>query len=464
MRRAEPRGTLRTLAEALYAGRTSSVDLVERALAAIDAPQGEGERAFLLVDRAGAVAAAEDADRRRAAGVEPSPFCGLPISVKDLFDVRGQVTRAGSRLLERHAPAAADAVVVERLRNAGFVLIGRTNMTEFAYSGLGLNPHYGTPLNPWQRDTGRIPGGSSSGAAVSVADGMAAAAIGTDTGGSCRIPAAMCGIVGFKPTASRIPRQGVLPLSDTLDSVGPLARTVDCCAILDGIMSGVDGFAVASRTKSALAPELGRATLGVLRRYATNDVEAPVAAAFERAIRRLEKRGVKLVDVADVSFPQLDRLPEINAKGGFAAAESYAWHRRDLAKHAALYDPRVRARMLQGAEQSAADYIDLGCERQDFIAAATAAMRGIDALIYPTVPMLPPRLADCEDDDEYGRLNRLALRNPSLANFLDACAISLPVHDPGEAPVGVNLLARRNDDEALLALAAGAEAALRSFY
>lgn len=451
--------TLRALAEALHTGRASSVELVRDALAAIDAPQGEGTRAFLLVDRAGAIAAAEDADRRRRAGVERSPFCGIPVSVKDLFDVRSQVTRGGSRLLQGSAPAAADALVVERLRNAGFVLIGRTNMTEFAYSGLGLNPHYGTPANPWQRDEGRIPGGSSSGAAVSVADGMAAAAIGTDTGGSCRIPAAMCGIVGFKPTASRVPRQGVLPLSDTLDSVGPLARSVDCCAILHRIMSGIDGLAAARGKSPALGPGLGDTTLGVLVRYATDDVEAAVVAAFERAVRRLEKHGARLVEVP---FPQLDLLPEINAKGGFAAAEAFARHRRDLARHPALYDPRVRARMLLGAEQSATDYIDLQRQRRDFIAAAMAAMQGIDALICPTVPMLAPRIADCEDDDEYGRLNRLALRNPSLANFLDACAISLPIHEPGNAPVGMNLLARNNDDETLLALAMSVETALRS--
>ena len=450
--------TLRALAEALRTGRTSSVELVRSALAAIDAPDGEGARAFLLVDRAGTMTAAEEADRRRRAGAEVSPFCGIPVSVKDLFDVRGQVTRAGSRLLEDHAPATVDAVVVERLRNAGLVLIGRTNMTEFAYSGLGLNPHYGTPLNPWQRNAGRIPGGSSSGAAVSVADGMAAAAIGTDTGGSCRIPAAMCGIVGFKPTASRIPRQGVLPLSETLDSVGPLAKSVDCCAILHGIMGGMDGFAATRERLSQIGPRLGNTTLGVLRRYATDDVEAPVAAAFEQALRRLQKHGVRLVDVP---LPELERLPEINAKGGFAAAEAFAWHRRDLAEHPELYDPRVRSRMVLGAQQSAADYIDLVRQRRDFIATAMAAMRGIDALVYPTVPMLAPRLADCQDDDEYQRLNRLALRNPSLANFLDACAISLPVHEPGSAPVGVNLLARGNEDETLLALAASAEAALQ---
>ena len=449
----EPLGTLRSLAQALATGRARSVDLVERALDAIDAPHGEGARTFLFVDREGAMRAAEDADHRRRAGAAPSPFCGIPISVKDLFDVRGQTTRAGSRLLQDAPPAAADATVVERLRNAGFVLIGRTNMTEFAYSGLGLNPHHGTPLNPWQREAGRIPGGSSSGAAVSVADGMAAAAIGTDTGGSCRIPAAMCGIVGYKPTASTVPRDGVLPLSRTLDSVGPLARSVDCCAVLHRIMAGGDGAAALPRE----TPALGGVTLGVLTRDVMNDVEAPVARAFEQAMRRLARSGAVLVDVAP---PALDRLPDINAKGGIAAAEAFAWHRKHLGAHASLYDPRVRTRLEQGAAQSSADYIDRLTARSEVIAAVAEATRGCDALIYPTVPMLAPRLADLEDDDEYARVNRLALRNPSLANFLDACAVSLPIHNPGDAPVGLNMLGRHGEDDALLALAGSAERVL----
>ena len=450
-----PLGTLRALAQALATGRVRSVELVERVLAAIDAPHGEGARAFLFVDREGAMRGAEEADRRHRAGSAPSPFCGIPVSIKDLFDVRGQTTRAGSRLLQDDAPAKTDATVVERLRNAGFVLIGRTNMTEFAYSGLGLNPHFGTPLNPWRRDVGHIPGGSSSGAAVSVVDGMATAAIGTDTGGSCRIPAAMCGIVGYKPTASAVPRDGALPLSQTLDSIGPLASSVDCCAILHRIMAGVDGMAAATQRDR---PALADVTLGVLRDYVMDDVVPPVADAFEQATKRLEQCGATLVEVR---LPALDRLPTINARGGFAAAEAFAWHRQHLAAHSDQYDPRVRVRIEKGAEQSAADYLDLFVARREIIAAVTDAMRGCAALIHPTVPMLPPRLADLEDDDEYDRVNRLALRNPSLANFLDACAISLPIRDPGDAPVGMNVLGRHGDDEALLALAESVERALR---
>ena len=448
--------TLTALAQALATGRTSSVELVEQALAAIDAPGGEGSRAFLFVDRDGARAAAEEADRRRASRGQrgnATPFLGIPISVKDLFDVAGQVTRAGSRLLEGSAPAKADATAVARLRAAGFVLLGRTNMTEFAYSGLGLNPHYGTPLNPWRRNEERIPGGSSSGAAVAVADGMAAAGIGTDTGGSCRIPAAMCGIVGYKPTAPSVPRDGVLPLSESLDSVGALANSVACCATLHRIMAGMDG-AAAVHTELPTPPT---ATLGILRTHVMDDVEPAVATAFERAVRRLAARGFKLLDIA---LPGLDRLPEINAKGGLAAAEAFAWHRQHLASHAERYDPRVRARIARGAEQSAADYLDGKRARRELIDEAQAALQGCAAIVYPTVPMLAPRLADCAEDDEYARLNLLALRNPAVANVLDGCALSLPIHDPGDPPVGMNLLCLAYQDEPLLALGRGVERAL----
>ena len=445
--------SLLTLAKQLEAGETRSLELVEAALAAIDDPHGEGERAFVCVDGAGARRAAEQADLLRRDSQAPSPFCGIPISVKDLFDIKGQVTRAGSKLLDGKPPAAADASAVRRLREAGFVFVGRTNMTEFAYSGLGLNPHYGTPLNPYDRPAKRIPGGSSSGAAVSVTDGMAAAAIGTDTGGSCRIPAAMCGLVGYKPTASRIPRDGVLPLSDSLDSVGPLAASVHCCAILYGIMSGAG-----AKSAPLPAPELRGLVLGVPQHFVLNDLDPPVAAAFERALRHLRTFGVKVIDL---DFKALDQLPNINAKGGFAAAEAFAWHRDHLKEQADLYDPRVRVRILKGAEQSAADYIELRRARQAMIQEAQSVMDGCAALLHPTVPMIAPRLSELRDDNEYARLNVLALRNPSVANFLDTCAISIPIHQDDEPPVGLNILGHPGQDEALLALAASIERKLR---
>src|SRR6202023_1592297 len=229
--------TLASLADDLENGRTSARKLVDECRAKISDKAGEGARTFIHVDAEAAIEAAEAMDRLREVKAAPSRYAGIPVSIKDLFDIKGQVTRAGSRALEDSAPAEADATAVARLRRAGFIVIGRTNMTEFAYSGIGINPHYGTPKSAWQRSVGHVPGGSSSGAAVSVVDGMAHGALGTDTGGSCRIPAAFNGIVGFKPTQRRVPLDGGVPLSFTLDSFGPLARTVSCCAIMDAVLA-----------------------------------------------------------------------------------------------------------------------------------------------------------------------------------------------------------------------------------
>src|SRR5438132_12826515 len=228
--------TLPALAADLAAGRTTSRELVEAALARIADPEGEGRRVFVKVYDAAARAAADAQDRLRKAGYVASPLAGIPVSIKDLFDVAGEVTLAGSQALDDTPPAEADAPIVARLKAAGAVIIGRTNMTEFAFSGVGINPHYGTPGNPYDRSL--IPGGSSAGAPISVADGMAAVAIGTDTGGSVRIPAALCGLVGFKPTQYRVPREGATPLSTTLDSVGPVGLSVACCALTDAVMAG----------------------------------------------------------------------------------------------------------------------------------------------------------------------------------------------------------------------------------
>jgi aspartyl-tRNA(Asn)/glutamyl-tRNA(Gln) amidotransferase subunit A len=238
--------TLEELAAQLQSGKTTSRDLTEACLARIEDETGEGVRAFLSTDAEGAIATADFMDARRSAGRAPSPYAGIPISLKDLFDVAGEVTAAGSTILRSSEPVTADATCVARLRAAGFVFLGRTNMTEFAYSGVGVNPHYGTPKSVWDRAQGRIPGGSSSGAAVSVADGMAYVGLGTDTGGSCRVPAAFNGITGYKSSTGRVPRDGVFPLSDTLDTVGPLANSVQCCSTIDAMMAG-------DRTGSLLA-------------------------------------------------------------------------------------------------------------------------------------------------------------------------------------------------------------------
>jgi aspartyl-tRNA(Asn)/glutamyl-tRNA(Gln) amidotransferase subunit A len=422
--------------------------LVEECLARIADQSGEGRRVFLKVCAGDALASADFFDRVRARGAAPSPFAGIPVSIKDLFDAAGDVTTAGSIALKNGKAATRDAPAVARLRAAGFIPIGRTNMTEFAFSGLGINPHYGTPLNAYDREAGRIPGGSSSGAAVSITDGMAFGALGTDTGGSCRIPAALCGIVGFKPTAHRVPTAGAFPLSTSLDSIGPLAATVACCAALDAVLAG--------ELAGDLAPfPLAGLRLALPQTMVLENVEPAVARAFDSALAVLGKAGAR---IADIALRELAELPQINAKGGLAAPEAYAIHRALIAKAEKMYDPRVLVRILRGQEQDAADYIDLRNARADFIRRVAAVTAPYDALVMPTVPVTAPRLADLAADDAYRHANFLALRNPSIANFLDRCSISIPCHRPGDAPVGLMLIGEHGGDRRLLAIAAAIEA------
>ncbi|MCC7166443.1 MAG: amidase [Rhodospirillales bacterium] len=439
------------LAADLAQGRVTALALVEACLARVADPKGEGGATFLKVHAERARAQAQAIDRLRGLGEAPSPFAGIPISVKDLFDLQGEVSRAGSRVLADRPPATADALAVARLKAAGFIVMGRTNMTEFAYSGLGLNPHYGTPKNPHDRKTGRIPGGSSSGAAVSVTEGMAAAGLGTDTGGSCRIPAALCGLVGWKPTAARVPRQGVLPLSTSLDSVGVLARTVSCCALVDAVAAGDEVQAPQPFPLSGLR-------LAVPQAVVLDGMDKAVSTTFAQACSRLSKAGVRLTDLP---LAELKELATINAKGGFAAAEAYGWHRKLMAAKGADYDPRVRVRIEKGAGQDAADYLDLLAARADFIGRVRERCAPFDALLMPTVPIVAPTLAELASDDEYGRINLLMLRNPAVINFLDGCAISLPVPiEAGGLPVGLMLAGFAGQDGRLLTIARGLESHL----
>jgi len=438
---------MRTLAQAAHdlATGTSSRSLVEACLACIEDAGGEGRRVFLKVHADQARATADYIDTLRRHGA--APFAGIPISVKDLFDIAGDVTTAGSLAL-RDAPAATrDATAVARLRAAGFIPIGRTNMTEFAFSGVGLNPHYDTPRNPYDRATGRMPGGSSSGAAVSVTDGMAVGAIGTDTGGSCRIPAAVCGIVGYKPTARRIPTDGVMPLSFTLDSVGPLAPTVACCAALDAIMAGEE--------PNELTPwRLDGLRLAAPQTMVLDGMDSTVAAAYGDALSRLSKAGAKIVDMP---FVELKDIATINRHGGFAASEAYAWHRKLIQTKGALYDPRVLVRIMRGKDQDAAHYIELMRARADLICRVAAISCQFDALIMPTVPVIAPSLASLEAEEQFRTVNLLVLRNPMITNVLDRCAISIPCHRKGDAPVGLMLVGEHGADHPLFAMAAAVE-------
>ncbi|WP_316232156.1 amidase [Bradyrhizobium sp. SZCCHNR1051] len=443
--------TLAALADDLAAGRTTSRKLVEACLARIADPAGEGGRAFIHVDKDAALAAADGMDALRKANAAPSPFAGIPVSIKDLFDIKGQVTRAGSRALDDSAPAEADAPVVARLRRAGFVVIGRTNMTEFAYSGIGINPHYGTPKSAWKREVGYVPGGSSSGAAVSIADRMAYGALGTDTGGSCRIPAAFNGITGFKPTQARVPLDGGVPLSSTLDSFGPLANTVACCAILDSVLADEPIRPLAARPVKGLR-------LAVPTTIVLDELDAEVAETFERALQTLAKQGAL---IERIEFPEFLDVGLIGAKGGFAAAESYAWHRFLLTAKGDVYDPRVSVRILRGEAITVPDYIEMLNARRSLVKRAAARIAPYDALVMPTTANTPPKIADLADDAAFARENIRALRNCTFINMIDGCAISLPAHRHGEVPVGLMLAQSGGNDRKLLEIAAGIEGVVR---
>jgi aspartyl-tRNA(Asn)/glutamyl-tRNA(Gln) amidotransferase subunit A len=439
--------TVAQLAADMAAGRVSSRELIEQALARVEDPLGEGSRVFLKTCADAARADADHADRLRKAGVRRSAVDGLPISVKDLFDVAGERTRAGSIVREGAAPASADAPAVARLRAAGAVIVGRTNMVEFAFGGVGLNPHYGTPRNPFDRKVGRVPGGSSSGAAVAQSDAMAVMSLGTDTRGSIRGPAALCGVVGWKPTAKRVPREGAFPLSLTLDSVGPLANSVDCCAVYDAIL--------AAEPWSAL-PRLPAHGLRLLvpRSSALEDLDGDVARAFESALARLSRAGALLGEVA---MPAFDRQADYFKGGGYAGAEAYHIHRANEGR-IAQYDPRVGKRVLLGKALSAADYLALGELRSAFIGEVQAAATGFDAILMPTVPCIAPTIAQADaSDEDYFRWNALILRNNGLINFLDGCAASVPIHEPGSAPVGLMVCGMGGTDRYILAVSAAIE-------
>jgi aspartyl-tRNA(Asn)/glutamyl-tRNA(Gln) amidotransferase subunit A len=438
------------LARDLARGKATSRKLVEEALARIADASGEGGRVFTKVHAQAALAAAEASDRLRKQGVVPSPLAGLPVSIKDLFDIAGDVTTAGSKILSDRPPAAMDAVAVARLRSAGAVVIGRSNMTEFAFSGIGINPHYGTPANPYDRASRRIPGGSSSGAAVSVSDGMAAFALGTDTGGSVRIPAALCGVAGFKPTASRVPREGAFPLSTTLDSVGPLAPTVACCATVFQVL--------AAEPPRALEPAvLSGMRLGVPKNHMLEDLDIEVTEAFDSAVQRLSRRGARIVEIA---VPEFDEAAKAHLGGGISPPEAYAVHRKWVERERDI-DPRVLERIMRGASVTAADYIELLATRARLMKRFARTSYDVAAMIMPTVPRIAPRIDAVEHSAESFRLaNGNMLRNTNLINFLDGCALTLPIHPSRSAPVGLMVVGFAGEDERVLSAGLAIEAAL----
>ncbi len=443
--------TLTELSQALSVGKTTSVELTTSAIAKIANADGEGIRAFIKVYADTALAAAKASDDLRQRGMVASPLAGIPVSIKDLFDVQGDVTRAGSNVLAAAPPAAADAPAIARLRAAGAIIVGRTNMTEFAYGAHGMNAHYGTPLNPWDRASRRIPGGSTSGGAVSVTDGMAAATIGSDTGGSVRIPSALCGITGFKPTQARIPLAGAFPLSFTRDSIGPLGHSVTCCSWLDAIMAG--GNAI-----SPLELPLRGLRFGVPRTILLDDLAPAVAEAFSRALTCLSAAGAK---IEEFPFPELQQEAAGSTKANFSAVEAYALHRERLATQSDQFDPRVARRLMLGANINAADYVDLLHLRQSLIASANNTTARFDALLAPTVPIIAPSLVEMDSSEAFFlRMNGLLLRNCAPFNVLDRPCWSLPCHRYGEAPVGLMVVGETMGDKRLQSVGLVVEEAL----
>jgi len=420
---------------------TSWRDRLEQALAHIADPKGEGARACLTVYTDAARKAADAADTRKERGAAIGPLDGVIVSIKDLFDVAGEPTRAGSKILADEAPPAkSDAAVVQRLRAAGAVIVAKTNMTEYAFSGIGANPHYGTPGNPHDRT--RVPGGSSAGAPVAVADGMCDIAIGTDTGGSVRIPAALCGLVGFKPSKQRVPTDGAFPLSTTLDSIGPIGRTVAECAAADAVMAAEDFLPLQPINLSGLR-------FGIADGLPFDRLDVTVSGAFGAGVAQLADAGVR---VSNETMPMFDDMLAVNAKGGISPYEACAIHRDRMARRAGDIDPNVRVRIERGCAVTKADYEDMMRERDRLVRAMDARLAALDALIMPTVSIVAPTIAEVADVNVFTRRNAATLRNTSIINFFDLCAISLPL--PAPLPVGLMLVARNGQDHRLLRIAA----------
>jgi aspartyl-tRNA(Asn)/glutamyl-tRNA(Gln) amidotransferase subunit A len=431
---------------------TRAIEHVAHALERATSPTAQHVFTRLYADTARATAQQRDAQVQ--AGHSLGALHGVCITLKDNLDVAGETTMAGGVVCQGELAATHDAPVVQRLREAGAVVLGKTNMSEFAFSGVGINPHHGTPSNPADQAHARAPGGSSSGAAVSVALGLAEVGIGTDTGGSIRIPAALCGLVGYKSTQSRIPRTGVMELSRTLDTVGSITHSVRACLAVDAVMS--------QQPLPTTAMDLRGLRFAVPQTLMMDDVDDTVAQAFARTLRLISAAGAQVVEIP---FQALDEIASISLPGGFSPIESYAAHHARLQRGASQIDPRVVARMLLGKDISAQDYLALHNRRHAWIADAQQTLQGFDAMLCPTVPMVAPLIAPLlEDDDAFFKVNRLLLRNPSAINYMDGCAWSLPCHDAGELPVGLMVSGLHGQDVHLAGVALALENLINSLH
>ena len=442
--------TIATLNAHFNDGSDGAMALVERQIARLTDPAGEGSRAFLSLDLAAVKHAAASSQQRFKQG-NARPLEGITISIKDLFDVKGEVTGAGSTVLRTRPAATEDCPAVARLRDAGAIIFGRNNMVEFAYSGVGINPHFGTPRNFWGRTAdggGRVPGGSSSGGGVAVADGMTVAALGSDTGGSVRLPAALNGVCGFKPTAVRVPVVGAIPLSVTHDSVGPIAQTVACCARIDAVLAGeVYG---PSPTRSLRGVRMLKPNSLIWR-----ELDPEVEASANAAVEKLQAAGAEIIEAP------LALLDELFGRPGLVAAEALDWHNANINMNGEGYDPRVWLRMQAGRDVTRGQYSAALAYRRFWIDRMNLALAAYDAVICPTLACIAPEIAPLiANDDLFFKTNARILRNTAWVNFMDGCALTIPCHQEGSAPVGLQLVGLHGRDHDILALGLACEAVL----
>lgn len=441
---------IKQLSQQIHSELNGSERLIQQSIEKIKNDQANAAQAYISVDEDMALLAAKTADLARQSGYTASLLAGLPVSIKDLFDVKNQVTGSASNVLASQDPATQDAAAVHLLRQAGAVLLGRTNMSEFAFSGLGLNPHYGTPT--YADSFQRIAGGSTSGGAVSVALGHSVAALGSDTGGSLRIPAAFCGLVGFKSSSGRISTEGAFPLSYSFDTLGSITKTVEDNIIVDEILS---------EQKFHHSPvKLNQLNIAISDDYFFDGVDTTVLQAFQESIQTLKAHGVNF---HKVDLSALYEIPKINHAGGLTAAEAWFIHREllsDLEKYS-LYDPRVAQRIVRGQKIIASDYLLIQQQRKHLIEQVSKTLSGFDALLYPTVAIVPPLLEALEKDDElFFSTNALVLRNSTVMNFLDGCALSLPCHKAPQLPVGLTVAGLHGQDHHILNISLRIEDAL----
>lgn len=441
------------MSERLETGSLDPVALTEEVYARIG--QHGDDAIFIEETRTRAHAEAEASRQRQKAGLRLHPLDGVPTAWKDLFDLRGRVTTAGSTVMRKNAPATADAPVVATAARAGMICAGTVNMTEMAYSGIGLNPHYGTPRNIYApAGETRSPGGSSSGSGVVVSAGIVPISMGSDTGGSVRIPASFNGIVGYKTSSGRYSMQGVFPLAPSLDTIGPLAHTVADCAMFDAMLRGLS------------APEAVPAKIDhlnfVIPEGILFDALAPdVAANFDAAIARIESAGGR---VRRIALPHLQEIADLGAKHGpLAGAEAYGVHHARLATpDRAEMDARVAARIELGKQMSALDLLSLQNARTR-LKAETAAILGDAIVLCPTTPTTAMDTAPlAASHDVFFEHNNLTLRNTSLGNFLDWCGVQIPNgKDKNGMPTGFLMSAPSGHDTRILSAALGCEDIIR---